>query len=160
MHPTVFDPAQPTFFPLAMLGQDGGAKPELETGTPATGETAFSPAGNQAVQPGPTTAPVRPAPGWMQALANPLVPLILLVLVFYFFVIGGNRKRDRERRERIEKLGRGDRVVTIGGIIGSVVDTSGDEIVLKIDENNNTKIRITRAAVASVTKAGEAVEKK
>ena len=94
-----------------------------------------------------------PAPGWVQTLYS-LGPLILIFVVFYFFIIGGNRRKEKERTALISSLGRGDRVTTIGGIIGSVVDATGDEVVLKIDENNNTKIRITRSAVASVSKSG------
>ena len=90
-------------------------------------------------------------PGWLQTLYS-LGPLILIFIVFYFFIIGGNRRKEKERAALISSLARGDRVTTIGGIIGNVVDASGDEVVLKVDENNNTKIRITRSAVASVAK--------
>ena len=93
-----------------------------------------------------------PPPAWYGLLSSPLIPLILIFVVFYFFMISGNRRKEKERAALISSLARGDRVTTIGGIIGNVVDASGDEVVLKIDESNNTKIRITRSAVASVSK--------
>ena len=105
-----------------------------------------------ALQPGsPTTAPGQRAPDWLLTLGN-IVPLILLGVLFYFLIVGGGRKREKQRQQHLSTLSRGDRVTTIGGIIGNVVDANGEEIVLKIDENNNTKIRILRSAVASVAK--------
>jgi len=47
----------------------------------------------------------------------------------------------------IQSLERNDRVQTIGGIIGTVVDIKGDEVTLKIDESNNTKIKIAPSAI-------------
>ena len=126
---------------LAVLLQEAG-QPDATPQEPVTLEPG-SPA---------DTGPA-PAPGWVQTLYS-LGPLILIFVVFYFFIIGGNRRKEKERTALISSLGRGDRVTTIGGIIGSVVDATGDEVVLKIDENNNTKIRITRSAVASVSKSG------
>ena len=76
------------------------------------------------------------------------------MVFFYVFIISPNRKKDKARKETINNLVRGDRVTTIGGIIGSVVDATGDEVTIKIDENNNTKLKITRSAVANVVKPG------
>jgi preprotein translocase subunit YajC len=47
----------------------------------------------------------------------------------------------------IQSLAKNDRIQTIGGIIGTVVDIKDDEITLKIDESNNTKIKIIRSAI-------------
>ena len=47
----------------------------------------------------------------------------------------------------VQSLTKNDRVQTIGGIIGTVVDIKEDEITLKIDESNNTKIKILRTAI-------------
>lgn len=94
-----------------------------------------------------------PPPGWFTFLSSPLLPLILLMIVFYVFIIGGNRKKEKARREMIDTLTRGDRVTTIGGIIGSVVDATADEVVVKVDESSNTKMRFTRSAIANVVKA-------
>ena len=47
----------------------------------------------------------------------------------------------------VQALNKNDRVRTIGGILGTVVDVRGDEVTLKIDEQNNTKIRISTSAI-------------
>ena len=47
----------------------------------------------------------------------------------------------------VQTLAKNDKVRTIGGIIGTVVDVKGDEVVLKIDESNNTKIRLSASAI-------------
>jgi len=47
----------------------------------------------------------------------------------------------------VQTLGKNDRVRTIGGIIGTVVDIKDDEITLKVDESNNTKIKVAPSAI-------------
>ena len=47
----------------------------------------------------------------------------------------------------VQSLAKNDKVRTIGGIIGTVVDIKGDEVTLKVDESNNTKIRIAASAI-------------
>ena len=54
----------------------------------------------------------------------------------------------------VQSLRRNDKVRTIGGIIGTVIDVKDDEITLKVDESNNTKIRVTPGAI-SKTLLGE-----
>jgi len=137
-----FDPGAPTPLTLAIITADSSQPPAVSDESAQSTLEPGDPAGN------PQPAP---APGWLQTLYS-LGPLILIFIVFYFFIIGGNRRKEKERAALISSLARGDRVTTIGGIIGNVVDASGDEVVLKVDENNNTKIRITRSAVASVAK--------
>ena len=51
----------------------------------------------------------------------------------------------------LANLKRGDRIQTIGGILGSVVEARENEVVIKIDESTNTKIRIVRDAIKKVT---------
>ena len=135
--------------PLALSHQEQPAAPVSEQ--PVLDPLTIQPGG-------PTTAPGQRPPDWLLTMGN-VVPLILLGVLFYFLIVGGGRKREKVRQEQLSTLSRGDRVTTIGGIIGNVVDASGDEIVLKIDENNNTKVRILRSAVANVLKS-EAGEKK
>jgi preprotein translocase subunit YajC len=49
----------------------------------------------------------------------------------------------------MQTLSKSDRVQTIGGIIGTVVDIKDDEVTLKIDESNNTKMKILRSAISN-----------
>jgi preprotein translocase subunit YajC len=77
----------------------------------------------------------------------------LMLVVMYLFIFRGPRKKQQQHRQMMQALGKNDRVQTIGGIIGTVVDIKDDEITLKIDESNNTKMKILRSAISrNVTK--------
>jgi preprotein translocase subunit YajC len=76
-----------------------------------------------------------------------LIFLGLLFVMMYFILFRGPKKREKEHKQMIQSLKKNDKVRTIGGIIGTVVDVKDDEITLKVDESNNTKIRIIPSAV-------------
>jgi preprotein translocase subunit YajC len=71
----------------------------------------------------------------------------LLIVMMYMMLFRGPRKRQQEHNQMVQSLEKNDKVRTIGGIIGTVVDVREDEIVLKVDESNNTKIRIAPSAI-------------
>jgi preprotein translocase subunit YajC len=73
--------------------------------------------------------------------------LILMFVVFYFILFRGPRRKQQQHRQMVQSLQRNDKVRTIGGIIGVVVDIKGDEITLKVDESNNTKIKVASSAI-------------
>ncbi|VAW24771.1 Protein translocase subunit YajC [hydrothermal vent metagenome] len=75
--------------------------------------------------------------------SNPLtsfLPLILIVVVFYFFMIRPQMKRQKDMRKFRENLAKGDKVVTTGGIYGKVVDIKESIIILQIDKEVNVKV--------------------
>ena len=94
----------------------------------------------------PTSQPV-PAP---LAFLRDFAPLILLAVFFWFMVSGSKRKQEKEREKMLKDLKRGDRVQTIGGIIGNVVEVRDNEVVVKVDESSNTKIHFARSAIHRV----------
>lgn len=71
----------------------------------------------------------------------------LMFVVMYFFIFRGPRKKQQQHKKMVQSLEKNDRVRTIGGIIGTVVDVRDDEITLKIDESNNTKIKVIASAI-------------
>ena len=75
------------------------------------------------------------------------LPFILIFVVMYVLLFRGPRKKQQQHRQMVQALEKNDRVRTIGGIIGTVVDVKDDEITLKIDESNNTKIKIVSSAI-------------
>jgi len=75
------------------------------------------------------------------------LPFILIFVVMYMLIFRGPRKKQQQHKQMVQSLTKNDRVQTIGGIIGTVVDIKEDEITLKIDESNNTKIKILRSAI-------------
>jgi preprotein translocase subunit YajC len=86
-------------------------------------------------------------------------PLILIVIVFYFFIFGSKRKTEKQRQEMLNQLKKGDRIQTIGGILGTVVEARETEVVVKVDESSNTKIRFSRSAVHKVVDEDKAEAK-
>jgi len=60
------------------------------------------------------------------------------------------KRQERERTDMLSGMKRGDRVQTIGGIIGKVVEVDGQEVLVKVDETSNTKIRFRRDAIHRV----------
>lgn len=70
-----------------------------------------------------------------------------IFVVMYFILFREPRKRQRQQQQLVQSIKKNDKIRTIGGIIGTVVDVKDDEVVLKIDESNNTKIRIMASAI-------------
>jgi preprotein translocase subunit YajC len=73
--------------------------------------------------------------------------LVLLFVVMYFILFRGPRRQQQQQRQMVQTLKKNDRVRTIGGIIGTVVEVRDDEVHLKVDESNNTKIWISASAI-------------
>lgn len=82
-----------------------------------------------------------------------LFPLLAMGLIFYFLVIRPQGRDKKRRAEMLSQVKRNDRVVTIGGILGTVTAVKDDEITLKVDESTNTKITFSRAAIQRVNSA-------
>lgn len=78
-------------------------------------------------------------------------------IMFLLLVVQPERKKQAEHRKLLDSIKPNDRIVTIGGIYATVVQVpkDGNELVVRIDENNNTKMRITRAAVSRVIRPEE-----
>ena len=78
---------------------------------------------------------------------SPLLMIGLMLVVMYLFLFRGPRKKQQQHKQMVQSLQKNDRIRTIGGIIGTVVDFKDDEITLKVDESNNTKIKIAPSAI-------------
>ncbi len=77
------------------------------------------------------------------------LPLVLIFVVFYFLLIRPQQRKARDHRTTLDALRRGDRVVTGGGIIGTVVRVdSPDEIV--VDIADGVRVRVVRSTITSV----------
>lgn len=76
-----------------------------------------------------------------------LLFLVLLFVVMYFMLFRGPRRQQQQQRQMVQTLKKNDRVRTIGGIIGTIVEVRDDEVHLKVDESNNTKIWVSTSAV-------------
>jgi len=83
---------------------------------------------------------------------------ICRILFFYFFIFRAKKTQDKKRTSMLDQLKPGDRVQTIGGILGTVIKASDSEVTLKVDETSNTKLRFARSAIHRVL--GDEVEAK
>ena len=85
-------------------------------------------------------------------LSNMLIPLIAIMVFFYFLILKPQKNKEQAMRDMVANLKEKDRVVTIGGIHGVVtnVQRDRDEITLRIDEATGTKIRVSASAIAKV----------
>lgn len=90
-----------------------------------------------------------PPPGWFETLVS-FVPLIAIVIFFYLLMIAPQRRKQKETQRMIASVEKGARVTTIGGMHGTVVSTTETDVVLKVDETSNTKIRFQKSAIAGV----------
>lgn len=87
------------------------------------------------------------------------LPLILVFVFFYFFVIRPQNKQQKKIQEMRNNLKKGDRIVTIGGFHGKVVGFKENIVVIEL-KPDNVKVEITKAAVAEVVKEAEVNPKK
>ncbi|MCA9285691.1 MAG: preprotein translocase subunit YajC [Phycisphaerales bacterium] len=123
--------------PTVLLAQDGA--PPL-TGTPTT------------TAPGTPASPTaKPAPG---GFADNSFMFVLLAMLVGFVLLSmmGQRKEKKKRESMLNSVRKHDRVQTIGGVIGSVVEVKPDIIVLKVDEMSNTRMTFARSSIQQVLK--------
>jgi preprotein translocase subunit YajC len=70
--------------------------------------------------------------------------------IFYFLLIRPQAKAEKTRRAMLESIKKKDRIVTSGGLIGTVSDVRDDELTVRISENPDVKIRVRRSAVVEI----------
>ncbi|MBX3367117.1 MAG: preprotein translocase subunit YajC [Phycisphaeraceae bacterium] len=136
----------------AMAMQDAAAGPGWapSTAAPGTGEQQ----------------PVGPRTGAAQQGGGSFfMTMIVLMLVMMVLMTVFSGRKDRKRREQlISSLKKNDKVQTVGGIIGHVAEVRNDEVVLRVDENSNVRLRFAKAAITGVIQSSggtdRAVEEK
>jgi preprotein translocase subunit YajC len=82
-----------------------------------------------------------------------IIFLVLIFAMFYFLMIRPQRKRQKEHRQMMEELRRGDRVVTAGGIYGTIESVSEDSVVIKVE--SGATMRVAKGSVA-IKREGQA----
>lgn len=133
-----FDPSH-----LCLVIANGGAPglPSEVGGADATGGTtgAGGGAGGAGAAPG--------GPFGNQAFLFVVFGMIALMLIFSLMA----QRRDKKKRDKlISAIRKHQKVQTIGGVVGSVVDVRGEEVVLKVDESSNTRITFARSAIQQI----------
>jgi len=94
-------------------------------------------------------------PGTAQPQANPLIlalPWIAIFAIFYFLLIRPQSKRHKQHQEMVKGLQKGDRVVTAGGIHGTIQGIHEDRDVLVLEIADKVRIEVTRGSITKVTR--------
>jgi preprotein translocase subunit YajC len=130
-----------------------GAEAPIAATQPTGSETLVS----STTAPG-TPSPAKPPPPDAFMLIKNMGPIILMVIIFFFLMNRSSKKKDKGRTDMLSKLKKGDEIQTIGGILGKVMEAREDRVLLKVDENSNTKIWFSRTAIHRVVGADEEVK--
>ncbi len=98
-------------------------------------------------------AGVPAAEGGILGLIVSFAPMILIIAVMYFLMIRPQRKKDKEKKEMLANLKVGDKVVTIGGIVGQVARIKDDKVFIETGSNTEKQlILMERWAISTVEK--------
>lgn len=97
------------------------------------------------------------APGG-DPLTSLLVPLALMLPIFYFLVIRPNQAREKARRELLTNIRRGDTVVMNNGFIGRVTKVKDTEPEIEVEFSDTMRLRVARGYIAEVRTKGEPVK--
>jgi preprotein translocase subunit YajC len=89
---------------------------------------------------------------WLQAsgpsgIESMLVPMLLMIVPLYFLLIRPEQKRRKEHDALLKSIAKGDRVVTAGGLRGSVVGVSDDVLTLEIGKGGSVKVEVERSRI-------------
>ncbi|MGB7407070.1 MAG: preprotein translocase subunit YajC [Pontixanthobacter sp.] len=82
-------------------------------------------------------------PGW-----TGIIPFILMGLIFWFLIIRPQMKRQKEHREKIETLKKGDKVVTAGGLIGKITRVDDDYVDLELAQG--VKVKAVKSTIGDI----------
>ncbi len=85
-------------------------------------------------------------------------PIILMVVIFYFLLWRPQKKQQKRRQEMLDSLKPGAKIVTVGGVMGTIVSLHDDYLVIRVADK--VEIRVTRAAVAQVLSSKGSESKK
>lgn len=81
------------------------------------------------------------------------LPFLIMIAALYFFIIMPQQRDEKRRKEMVENLKKGDKVITESGIVGTVIDKKDDEIVLEISAG--IPVRFKKWAIRGLAKDGK-----
>lgn len=90
--------------------------------------------------------PLAANPGATGGMISFIVPLVIMFAVFYFLLIRPQKKKQTARNNMLNALQKGDKIVTIGGLHGTVMELSDDVVVLRV--NDVTKLTFERSSIS------------
>lgn len=99
--------------------------------------------------------------GMLGIFNNPLLPLVVIGIMFYFLLILPERKKRKELENKLSSIKKNDPVITSGGICGVIVGaaTGSKYVTVRVDDSNNTRIQVLRTHIAHVGPHDEVTDK-
>ncbi len=82
------------------------------------------------------------------SLIGGILPFLLIIVIFYLFLIRPQNKKQKETQKMLDALKKGDKVITIGGIHGTVSSVKENTVIIKVDDD--CKLEFNRTAISSV----------
>lgn len=82
------------------------------------------------------------------SLVGSLLPFLLIIVIFYLFLIRPQNKKQKETQKMLDALKKGDKVITIGGIHGTVSSVKENTVIVKVDDD--CKLEFNRTAISTV----------
>lgn len=91
-----------------------------------------------------------------QSIWGLVLPFVLMFVVFYFLLIRPQQKKQKQRNQMLHQLKKGDKIVTIGGLHGTIVELSDDTAVIRV--NDTVKLTFDRSAISTVSQSAPTAE--
>ncbi|MCM3632421.1 MULTISPECIES: preprotein translocase subunit YajC [Paenibacillus] len=91
-----------------------------------------------------------------QSIWGLLLPFVLMFVVFYFLLIRPQQKKQKQRTQMLHQLKKGDKIVTIGGLHGTIVELTDDTAVVRV--NDTVKLTFDRSAISTVSQSAPSAE--
>ena len=97
-------------------------------------------------------AEAAPAAAQQPGMIEALLPFVILFVVFYFLLIRPQSKKAKQHKSMVEAVGKGDEVVTQGGLFGKITEVSDEYLQVKVADN--VEVKVQRGAIASMLPKG------
>lgn len=132
--------------PAAVEHENGNAPADPGAVAPAVAPRAGSPSATTSA---PAAGPAEKPQSYMLYL------MFGAIILLWFWSSRGKKKEAKRRRDMLGQLKKGDKITTIGGIIGTVVEVRDDEVMVKTDESGNVRTKFARWAIRQVGQDGK-----
>ena len=100
---------------------------------------------------------MQPQGGGGGSIYGTLLPILLVFLIFYFMILRPQQKKQKEREKLLSAVQKGDKVVTVGGMHGTVVGLEEKTVLVQISDD--VKVKFERTAISSINRASDTVGK-
>ena len=100
---------------------------------------------------------MQPQGGGGGSIYGTLLPILLVFLIFYFMILRPQQKKQKEREKLLSAVQKGDKVVTVGGMHGTVVGLEEKTVLVQISDD--VKVKFERMAISSINRASDTIGK-